>query len=201
MTVSALACGVGNLGSVRNMLKRIDVECRVIERPEEVTASERILLPEVGAFDHAMARLNEAGLTEALRQYVKTGRPLMGICLGMQLLLDSSEEGELSGLGLIPGGSERFPSLPGLRILHMGWNSIDVKRHDPLTSGVEEGGRFYFVHSYHAVPKKEDHVLATTDYGQAFVSMVRSGNVMGAQFRPEKSHSFGMTILRNSSVL
>jgi glutamine amidotransferase len=201
MSVSVVDYGLGNLGSVANMFKRIGTDVRLISTPEAVAESDRVLLPGVGAFDHGMSRLTETGLAAALRDFGKTGKPLMGICLGMQLLLDTSDEGELPGLGLIPGDTRRFEATPGLRVPHMGWNSIRTLRDDALISGVETTTRFYFVHSYQVVPVRPDDTLAVTDYGGEFTSIMRSGSVMGAQFHPEKSHAFGMTLLKNFASL
>ena len=201
MSVSVVDYGLGNLGSVANMFKRIGTDVRLISTPEAVAESDRVLLPGVGAFDHGMSRLTETGLAAALRDFGTTGKPLMGICLGMQLLLDASDEGELPGLGLIPGDTRRFEAAPGLRVPHMGWNSIRTLRDDPLISGVETASRFYFVHSYQVVPARSDDTLAVTDYGGEFTSIMRSGSIMGAQFHPEKSHAFGMTLLRNFAAL
>jgi glutamine amidotransferase len=201
MSVSVVGYGLGNLGSVVNMFKRIGTEVRIIDDPDEVAASDRVLLPGIGAFDHGMEKLHTPGWDTALRDFAATGKPLMGICLGMQLLLDSSEEGVLPGLGLIPGESRKFVSAPGLRIPHMGWNSIVAQHPDDLIAGAETGSRFYFVHSYAVAPKRAEDTLAISHYGQDFASMIRSGNVMGAQFHPEKSHTFGMTVLRNFAGL
>lgn len=201
MTVSILDYGLGNLGSVANMFKRIGSDVRRVSDATELLASDRVLLPGVGAFDHGVRRLREAGLFDPLREFAASGKPLFGICLGMQLLFDSSEEGEEAGLGLIPGRSVRFPALPGLRIPHMGWNTVTPSRSDALLENADAPGRFYFVHSYHVVPERPADVLATTPYGGDFVSMVRSGPVVGAQFHPEKSHTFGMNVLKNFASL
>ena len=201
MTVSLLNYGLGNLGSVANMFKRIGTEVRVVSDPSEIASSDRVLLPGVGAFDHGMTRLKDGGFIGPLRDFAASGKPFLGICLGMQLLSDSSEEGDLPGLGLIAGRSHKFDSSKGIRIPHMGWNAIQPTHSDPFITGAEEGSRFYFVHSFHVVPENETHVLAHTQYGGSFVSMMRSENVIGAQFHPEKSHLFGMTLLRNFSSL
>lgn len=201
MSVSVIDYGLGNLGSVANMFKRIGIDVRLISTPDDVAASDRVLLPGVGAFDHGMARLTQTGLADALRDFAATERPLMGICLGMQLLLDASEEGESRGLGLIPGDTRRFAPRPGLRVPHMGWNSIRAVRSDPLIAGVETDSRFYFVHSYQVVPTRPDDTVAVTNYGGDFTSIMRAGSIMGAQFHPEKSHAFGMTLLRNFVTL
>lgn len=201
MSVSVVDYGLGNLGSVLNMFRRIGVEASTVRTPEEIETSDRVLLPGVGAFDRGTALLHVNGLGEAARTFARSGKPVLGICLGMQLLLDSSEEGTSRGLGLIPGRSVRFESSPGLRVPHMGWNAIAPTRPDPLLSDVVHENRFYFVHSYHVVPDDPTAVLAHSRYGVDFASMIRLGNVMGAQYHPEKSHAFGMTVLRNFAAL
>lgn len=199
--VSLIDYGVGNLGSVANMLKRCGAQVQLVTTSEQLAASDRVLLPGVGAFDEGVRRLTQNGLDDAVREFALTGRPLLGICLGMQLLLEGSDEGSLPGLGLIPGRSARFDTEGGLRVPHMGWNTVELMRDDPLTADLPPDPRFYFVHSYHAVPDRDEDRLGVTEYGKKFVSIVRSANVMGAQFHPEKSHSFGMQILRNFSSL
>lgn len=201
MTVSLVAYGLGNLGSVANMLKRVGADSRLVRTPEEIRGSERVLLPGIGAFDTGMRLLDEQGLTPAIKEFAATGKPVFGICLGMQLLLDSSEEGAAPGLGLIPGTSARFTERADLRVPHMGWNIVTPTHDDPLVAGLEPDSRFYFVHTYKVVPERDADVLGTTDYGGTFASMVRSQNVMGAQFHPEKSHAFGMRVLSNFSTL
>jgi glutamine amidotransferase len=172
-----------------------------VSTPEEVLASDRLLLPGIGAFDTGMGLLREKGLDTAITEFAATGKPVLGICLGMQLLLDSSEEGTDAGLGLIPGTSVRFVDSPDLRVPHMGWNVVRPVRDDALVTDLEPESRFYFVHSYRVVPERAADVLGETDYGGTFASMIRSGNVMGAQYHPEKSHDFGKRILRNFSEL
>ncbi len=166
MTVSLVSYGLGNLGSVVNMLKRVGAETRLVSTPEEVLASDRLLLPGIGAFDTGMRLLNEQGLAPAIREFAASGKPLFGICLGMQLLLDGSEEGVEPGLGLIPGRSRRFAERADLRVPHMGWNIVTPTREDPLVAGLEPDSRFYFVHTYTVVPDAEDDVLGTTDLRQ-----------------------------------
>ena len=201
MTVSLVAYGLGNLGSVVNMLKRAGAEARLVTSPQEILDSERVLLPGIGAFDEGMARLRNLGLEGPLKEFAASGQPLFGICLGMQLLLDSSEEGEASGLGLIPGRSVRFDGASGIRVPHMGWSAVAPTRPDPLVADLPDESRFYFVHSYRVVPDRPADELGTSTYGTPFASMIRSDNVMGAQYHPEKSHSFGMTILKNFAAL
>ena len=201
MSVSLVSYGLGNLGSVVNMLKRVGAETRLVSTPDEVLASDRLLLPGIGAFDTGMRLLDEHGLRPAIREFAATGKPVFGICLGMQLLLDGSEEGVEPGLGLIPGTSSRFEDQPDLRVPHMGWNIVTPEHDDPLVAGLEAESRFYFVHSYKVVPKRPADTLGTTVYGDPFASMIRSGNVMGAQYHPEKSHAFGMRVLTNFAAL
>jgi glutamine amidotransferase len=201
MTVSLVSYGLGNLGSVANMLKRVGAHVRLVSTSDEVLESERILLPGIGAFDTGMRLLDEAGLIPAITEFAASGRPLLGICLGMQLLLDGSDEGAAPGLGLIPGRSLRFVEDSHLRVPHMGWNLVQPIRDDALVAELPTESRFYFVHSYHVVPDSQEHVLAVTNYGAPFASMIRAGNVMGAQYHPEKSHDFGKRVLRNFATL
>ncbi|MFB8386171.1 imidazole glycerol phosphate synthase subunit HisH [Microbacterium sp. NPDC055910] len=196
LTVGVIQYGMGNLGSVLNMFRRIEVDARLVSTPEEVAASDRLLLPGVGAFDQATARLEGKGLTSAIRDFAATGKPVLGVCLGMQLLMDSSAEGVSSGLGLIEGTATRFEPSAGVRVPHMGWNTVTPARPDALFDELDDP-RFYFVHSYHVVPTAPEHVLARTPHGAEFTSMVRRDNIAGAQFHPEKSHAFGMRLLTN----
>jgi len=201
MSVSLVDYGLGNLGSVANMLKRVGAETRFVSTPEEILASDRVLLPGIGAFDTGMKLLAGDGRVEAIKEFAQSGKPLLGICLGMQLLLDGSEEGIAPGLGLIPGTSKRFADRADLRVPHMGWNIVNPARDDTLVAGLDPDSRFYFVHSYKVVPTHDEHVLGVTEYGGPFASMIRSGNIMGAQYHPEKSHAFGMRVLSNFAAL
>lgn len=201
MTIGLVDYGLGNLGSVANMFKRVGATTERIRTADDVKAAEKILLPGVGSFDAGVERLRDAGLDVALHDFARSGRPLLGICLGMQLLLDGSDEGRLPGLGLIPGRSVRFDDSIGLRVPHMGWNVATPSHEDSLVAGLPDESRFYFVHSYRVIPEHDEDVLSTTQYGGAFASMIRSRNIMGAQFHPEKSHTFGMTIMRNFAAL
>lgn len=201
MSVSLVDYGLGNLGSVANMLKRVGAQVRRVSSADQILDSERLLLPGIGAFDSGMRMLTEDSRAEAIKEFAATGRPLLGICLGMQLLLDGSEEGTEPGLGLIPGTSRRFPEQPGLRVPHMGWNLVAPTRVDPLVAGLSAESRFYFVHSYKVEPDVAEDVLGVTDYAAPFASMIRRDNVMGAQYHPEKSHAFGMRVLANFTAL
>jgi glutamine amidotransferase len=193
--------GMGNLGSILNMLKKIGVSARVSSDAHEIEAAEKLILPGVGAFDTGMLRLRELGLLDILDSKALVRKaPILGVCLGMQLLTKESEEGLLPGLGWIDGKAIRFrfdPKQSNLKIPHMGWNSVTIHREGSLFKGMDQDVRFYFVHSYHVVCNDEQDVLATTDYGYGFVSAVQRENIMGAQFHPEKSHKFGMKLLRN----
>jgi glutamine amidotransferase len=192
--------GVGNVKSIANMLNRIGVASRLVSRPEELSTATKIILPGVGAFDAAMRALRERGMIEPLCEEVLSHNvPVLGICLGMQLLADSSEEGDLAGLGWIGGCSRRlaFPeSAASLKVPHMGWNVVTPQRESSLLSPVPEPRRFYFVHAYHLVCAQAEDVLATTTYGVEFVSAVARDNVYGVQFHPEKSHKYGMAFLK-----
>jgi glutamine amidotransferase len=188
--------GMGNLSSIANMLRRVGVEAVSTADPKFVRTADKLILPGVGAFDNGMRQIADLGLRPALDEAVRErGTPVLGICLGMQLLTSGSEEGELSGLGWISGRTVRF-RVNGLKVPHMGWNTVRPEPGAVLFEGLEEGARFYFVHSYH-VECPEDEALAHTGYGGEFVSAVGRGRIFGVQFHPEKSHRFGMQLLRN----
>jgi imidazole glycerol-phosphate synthase subunit HisH len=192
--------GMGNAGSILNMLKRVGMAARVSSSAAEIAESERLILPGVGAFDTGMQHLRKSGLIDVLnRKALEERVPTLGICLGMQLLMRSSHEGREPGLGWIPGATVAFPSggLGDLKVPHMGWNTVQVCRNDSLFRGLEQGARFYFVHSYHVVCDRDEDVLAWTTHGVRFASAVQQDNIVGTQFHPEKSHRFGMQLLKN----
>lgn len=197
--------GVGNLGSLQNMLKKIAVPARVSSTPTAIADAGKLLLPGVGAFDSGMSRLRELGLVEVLNERVlKAGVPVLGVCLGMQLLTEGSEEGQLPGLGWIAGTTVRFrfdPQANNLKIPHMGWNTARPTATAKLFGNLPEDARFYFVHSYHVECRDNADVATWTTHGYEFVSAVQHGNIYGAQFHPEKSHKFGMQLLRNFAEL
>ncbi|MBV6457702.1 MAG: Imidazole glycerol phosphate synthase subunit HisH [Fimbriimonadaceae bacterium] len=203
--VTIVNYGVGNIGSIQNMCKKIGIPCQVSSSPEEIVAAESILLPGVGAFDAGMQRLNESGLTDALNEAVmRRAVPTLGICLGMQLMLDGSDEGQLPGLGWIKGRARRFPgSMPTedgktLKIPHMGWTDVCSTDGAKMYEGWEGECRFYFVHSFYAELENPGQVSGTAHYGISFTCSLEAGHIWGAQFHPEKSHRHGMRFFSNA---
>lgn len=196
--------GMGNLGSVANMLRRLGVPACITGDPVCVARADKLILPGVGAFDQGMRSLGSRGLVDVLRERVlEQGVPLLGICLGMQLLTRGSEEGSLPGLGWFEADTVRFRApvqSPGsgqtLKIPHMGWKPVAVRKPDTLFKGLEAGARFYFVHSYHVVGDPED-IVAVAEHGDEFVAAIEKDHISGVQFHPEKSHRYGMALLRN----
>lgn len=200
--ITVVDYGMGNLGSVLNMFKRIGAEAVSTGEPEAAARATKLLLPGVGAFDNAMSRINESGLREVLDRKAMVERiPILGICLGMQLLTRSSEEGKLPGLGWISAAARRFPDSPSLKVPHMGWNAVLPAREDPLIDGLPEEARFYFVHSYYVLADDPGDSLLKAEHGIAFDAAIGHGNVYGAQFHPEKSHRYGMKLLQNFAAL
>lgn len=195
--------GMGNLGSIQNMFKRIKVESEITGDIGKISAAEKVLLPGVGAFDAAMQRINESGLKEVLdKKATEEKVPILGICLGMQLLTKSSEEGKLHGLGWIDAKTVRFQFADNtLKVPHMGWNLVQKKNESPLIQDLPKDPRFYFVHSFYVQCNNPSNVLTTTHYGTDFHSIVQHENIYGAQFHPEKSHKFGMKLLENFAQL
>jgi glutamine amidotransferase len=191
--------GMGNVGSIRNMLSKIGVGAELSGDPEVILRAARVILPGVGAFDEAMATLRRKHLVEALVARGQAGqRPLLGVCLGMQLLLEGSDEGHEKGLGLIPGRCRRFPTrsdVGPVRVPHMGWNEVSTTKPSPLLPSLGRDARYYFVHSYFADVSEPRDVLAETTYGLRFASAVSRDDVVGVQFHPEKSHRHGLRLL------
>lgn len=194
--------GMGNLGSILNMCRRIGVQAAVARDPESVRTAEKILLPGVGSFDAAMSRIASAGFREVLDHKAEVEKvPILGICLGMQLLTRGSEEGRLPGLGWIAADTLRFPARPGLRVPHMGWNVAAPVSPSSLTADLLEESRFYFVHSYFVRVDDAAHSVMRTTHGVTFDSAIQRDNIFGAQFHPEKSHRFSMSLLKNFASL
>ena len=190
--------GMGNLGSVQNMFKRIGVNSIISSDVNEIAQAKKILLPGVGSFDAAMHRINAGGFRDVLdNKALKEKVPILGICLGMQLLTSESEEGKEKGLGWIPAKTIKFPPDNGLKIPHMGWNQVVISNKSPLTESLQDNARFYFVHSYFVRVDNESHSILRTNYGVNFDSGIQKDNIFGAQFHPEKSHKFGMRFLES----
>lgn len=187
--------GVGNLGSVHNMLRRVGCEAAIVDNRDDMAACGKLILPGVGAFDRAMERLDASGLRGLLDEMVMERKvPTLGICLGMQLLTRGSEEGDRPGLGYVAAEARRFPRQPGLKVPHMGWNVVRVANPCPLTAPFEGETRFYFVHSYCVMVDDHANSMLKCTYGHTFDAGVMAGNVYGAQFHPEKSHRFGKAL-------
>jgi glutamine amidotransferase len=193
--------GVGNVRAFANVYRQLGFRVAIVSTPDELRRAEKLILPGVGAFDWAMTRLNESGLRNVLEELVmRERRPVLGVCVGMQMMADRSAEGVLEGLGWIRGEVKRFDDSrfnQATHLPHMGWNDVRPEGKNDLFRDLEEGARFYFLHSYYLAPDNQDHVLATTDYGGSFAASVRCGNVGGVQFHPEKSHHWGVQLLRN----
>lgn len=199
--ITVVNYGMGNVGSIANMLKKIGAEACISAEPSVIAKAEKLILPGVGAFDNGMANLERSGLIPILNECVLgRGVPIMGLCLGMQLFGRRSEEGRSAGLGWIDAETVRFrfePQNGGLKVPHMGWNRVQIADRPSPLQGMPAETRFYFVHSYHMVCADPSVVMTTTEYGCTFVSGVKRENIIGVQFHPEKSHRFGMELFRN----
>ena len=193
--------GMGNVGSIRNMLKHIGFKAVISGTPEDIRSADKLILSGVGAFDSAMTKISDAGILDALNsKVIEEKTSVLGICLGMQLFTHASEEGLCRGLGWIDATTVRFSltaSAARLRVPHMGWNTLSLRHPHPLFQEMPGDMRFYFVHSYHVLSTRQDMILATTHYGYEFASVIARDNICGVQFHPEKSHKFGMTLLHN----
>ena len=192
--------GAGNIGSVLNMIQHVGGQAQVAKDKTSILRARKILLPGVGSFDNAMTRLTNLDLIEPLKEQALSGVPILGICLGMQLLGIGSEEGHLPGMGLISGSVRRFRfegELSKLKVPHMGWNRVQLQREHPLAHGLESDARFYFVHSYYFDCEHPEDVLFKSIHGHEFDSGIQRNNIMGVQFHPEKSHRFGMRLIQN----
>lgn len=191
--------GMGNLRSVQKALQRLRTRAVIVTDGPGILAADKLVLPGVGAFGACMKNLLQRGLEEPVREFIQSGKPFLGICLGLQVLFSESQEGgRHRGLGILPGTVERFPDLPNLRVPHMGWNSLRLPQlRDPLFEGVPEGAMVYFVHSYFGRPEDSTVTAATTFHGVGFPAAVRWKNVFATQFHPEKSGAVGLRILSN----
>ena len=196
--IAILDYGIGNLGSISNMLKVIGEKSKITNEPAIVESSDGIILPGVGAFDAGMSKLIETGLSQIITDEANKGKPILGICLGMQLLGQKSEEGHLPGLSLIPFQCKKFRFQDEtLKIPHMGWDVVEFQKKHPILEKLSGHQRYYFVHSYYAVCDSHENILMTCDYGYEFAAAVVKDNIIGVQFHPEKSHDFGLALLSN----
>ena len=195
--------GMGNLGSLVNMFKKIGFDSIVTNDSKLISGAKKIILPGVGSFDAAIKRINNTkGLLETLNtQVLIKKKPILGVCLGMHLLTNSSEEGKLKGLGWIPAETKKFIPDLKFKVPHMGWNFVNSKKKDKLTKNIDSNSKFYFVHSYYVKVSSEKYSLIKTNYSVNFYSIIKKENIYGVQFHPEKSHKFGMNILKNFALL
>ncbi len=195
--IAILDYGMGNLKSVEKALQKVGAQTLVTSEPEKVLVAEGLVLPGVGAFKDCMKNLKEYGLINPLYQFIQSGRPFLGICLGLQLLFsESTEFGLYKGLDIIRGKVVRFPQDSTLKVPHMGWNTVKIEKEVPFLQDIEDESYFYFVHSYYVIPEDKSIVASTTHYGIEFVSSICHNNIFACQFHPEKSQRLGLGILR-----
>jgi glutamine amidotransferase len=194
--------GMANLRSVQKAFEKVGAPAEMSGDPNRVAEADQVVLPGVGAFRDAIARLRETGLDRPLEDHIREGKPFLGICLGLQLLFTTSyEDGVHAGLNLFPGEVVRFPDQPGLKVPHMGWNQLRVRRRGPLLQDTPDEASVYFVHSYYVVPRDPGLVATETDYPTPFASAVWHENVFATQFHPEKSQRVGLDMLRRFAAL
>jgi len=200
MSIAIIDYGAGNLRSVQKALEKLGLSAVISDDKTVIESSKAIILPGVGAFDSAISELMVKELDQLIISQITSGKPFLGLCLGMQLLLDCSEEGTEKGFGTIKGKVNKFVSKE-LKIPHMGWNNIKIQKASPIMKGIPDGSMVYFVHSYYCAPDESSTVLTTTDYGTEFTSSVSRDNLFGLQFHPEKSGDIGLQILKNFGEL
>jgi glutamine amidotransferase len=202
--ISVVDYGIGNVMAIEQLYRRIGISCVRAKSAEDVRKAERLILPGVGSFDWAMKKLNEVQLVESIYEQVfSRGASILGICVGMQMLANGSEEGRHEGLGWIPGNVRRLPCLPsaGCRLPQIGWNAVNPRCHSTIFKNIAPGSRFYFLHSFAFFPESPGDVLATAVYGIEYAASVGRGRVIGVQFHPEKSHDAGIALLENFARL
>lgn len=198
--IAIIDYGIGNLRSVQKGFAQVGAEADIVSQPEQIDSAEKIILPGIGAFKDAMGVLRERKLDQAIVRHVTRGKPLLGICLGLQLLFETGyEDGTHKGLGIVKGDCVRFDvdTTLGLKVPHMGWNQLILRHPTPLMRDLPDGCSVYFVHGYYVVPMDASVIATETDYGRPFVSSIRQGNVMATQFHPEKSQRVGLAMLKN----
>jgi glutamine amidotransferase len=195
--ITVINYGMGNLGSIDNMLKKIGAIPIIATTKEEIQNADKLILPGVGFFKHAVTELKNKDLWDIIDEKIKFQKtPLLGICLGAQLVAEYSEEGDCLGFGWIKGKVVKFNN-SNIKIPHMGWNSVNIKKKSVLFDNMYENPRFYFVHSYHFIEQESEDILTTTNYGDEFPSSIEKGNIFAVQFHPEKSHKFGIRLFEN----
>lgn len=199
--ISIIDYGAGNLGSIANMLRKLGQPAIITSNPEDIKIAEKLILPGVGNFDYGMSKLQASGLIQILNEKVlKDNIPILGICLGAQLMTNKSEEGKIPGLGWFDAEVKKF-SFPkeksGLRIPHMGWNYVSIKKETPLSINLPAESKYYFVHSYYLKSNNPEDIFMTTNYGNDFVSALNHDKIYALQFHPEKSHKYGLKIFQN----
>ena len=198
--ISIIDYEMGNLRSVQKALEKVGSAAEITTDPKVIAASDGIILPGVGSFGAAMKRLN--ALVPVIKEAAAKGKPFLGVCLGLQLIFDKSEENSgVAGLGLLPGEVLRFELPDTYKIPHMGWNEVKWAKNSPIFKNIPDNYQMYFVHAYHAVPRDKDVILGSTDYGGTFTSAVQKGNIYGTQFHPEKSGEIGLELYRNFAKL
>jgi imidazole glycerol-phosphate synthase subunit HisH len=199
--IAIIDYGLGNLRAFINLYERLNIKVRIARIPGDLYEATKIILPGVGAFDHAMMQLNQSGMRDVLEKRVLNDKiPVVGICVGMQMLAKSSDEGKMAGLGWIEGNVKMFDPLKipyQTRLPHMGWNTISPRNESQILNGFDNNSRFYFLHSYYFVCDNIENIIATTEYGIEYASAIRKENIFGIQFHPEKSHSNGIQLLHN----
>lgn len=198
MKIGMLDYGMGNLKSVSNAFSSLNINVQIITDSEKISSLDKLIIPGVGAFSEAISNLKENGLFDAVIDYVKTGKYTLGICLGMQLICSSSEEGGLNeGFDFIKARVMKFDDKKGFKIPHMGWNSLEIEKNDAITESISSGADVYFVHSYFVRCKNNDDIISSTNHSNQFASIIRKDNVYGMQFHPEKSQHIGLKLLEN----
>lgn len=203
--ITIIDYGSGNIKAIQNIYKQLNVSCVISKSPSDILSASKLVLPGVGAFDETMLQLQSAGIIDALNEAVIHKKvPIMGVCVGMQIMASRSDEGSLPGLGWVDAEVKKFPLeyISGKpKLPHMGWNSVVLVKQSSLLDNVDCQKGFYFLHSYYFSCLESDDVIATTTYGKDFTSVISKGNIYGVQFHPEKSHSNGMTVFKNFSEL